>query len=1021
MFRHRTRRLPLLVEVLETRQLLTAALPLALWLGQDGHDHAGGPSAGAGNGIQDMHFLLENLPISVSVTGVRVMGYGGGEWDVNLGPYSPFNGFLTQTKGAATADLYLDPYQVETGRQFDITLDFSNGSSTELWVQGGAADPNLWMPSYNVNPSWIGQDGHDLTGQGPAVGPDGFQDIHLALANLNQASSVSSVTVTSGSLGWSSGLNPNVLTNAEFVLNSSDPTRGDLYFSPTTNLNGQTLSVTVAYADGKLDTTTLKAGPTNPSLAEPGPSPVAINWTTLSGSWLGQDGLNLVGPGDVHVSASGIPSGRTVVSATLSDEAGIDWTYLAPGFGLTAADPDAQPLGLVASSNHLDLSFAPVRSEAGSVLTLLVRLDNGSLLATHLSGGFADPGLREPQPAATSVVAHPGDDLNALANEYGVVHLTAGIYEMDQPLVLASPVDLVAAPGVTLLFSQPASQPSWTTAIKVMASHTTLNGFAVRFAGPIRWNTTIGYGPAVVGTTDSADRYSPDPRIDETFTHLDLAAPPASSSWEQAPELFRMTNAESGSIVGNTLKGGESVLFNGPWQVSGNTYLGTMPGTFAYDAFATHSTHDVQFVGNLIAPTASSGKTWRFLVMTQQGIGDSVVNNAVRNVGPKDSDTIPNPNATEIILTEAYRLHYEGVVSSVSANGLVVQIPSPQGGPARTGDVLSILSGPQAGQWRMIAQVIDASTYVLDAPITPGSFAVSLSTGFVNETYQGNVIDDRGSSVADALVLPGNQFGAKVLNNVFIGGDNAFQISSDPTESPDIWGWSHVPFLGATISENTLEDVLNGGTIDVAHNPYIKTDVGRVYFSGTFTNNSAVWDSGFPKSQTTSSLLTVGNTLSADPNELVISLSGNTVQGPASIIGSATLEVLAANVNGHSERNVNVILPPPSASASKPAAPAPTVTVTVPSQPILAPASAPAPAPIVASPPPSLAPVLAALTSSTSRPVRQPLRSKLLHEAAVLRSQLVQQRHRLAAAATQARIRTQNTLIAARRALARGR
>ena len=43
--------------------------------------------------------------------------------------------------------------------------------------------------------------------------------------------------------------------------------------------------------------------------------------------------------------------------------------------------------------------------------------------------------------------------------------------------------------------------------------------------------------------------------------------------------------------------------------------------------------------------------------MTQGGVGDVVADNTVVGVGPMDTDTMPSPNASEVILTEAYAVH----------------------------------------------------------------------------------------------------------------------------------------------------------------------------------------------------------------------------------------------------------------------------------------------------------------------------------------------------------------------------
>ncbi len=356
-------------------------------------------------------------------------------------------------------------------------------------------------------------------------------------------------------------------------------------------------------------------------------------------------------------------------------------------------------------------------------------------------------------------------------------------------------------------------------------------------------------------------------------------------------------------------------LNGGPWVITGNDYLGPVPDTYALAAFATHSTHNLTLSDNTIAPSGPTGKTWRFLVMTQQGFNDVVSNNTVIGVGPMDSDTVVDPNASEIILTEAYTVHYEGMVSSISPDGLTIQIPPPQGTEARTGDIVAILTGPQAGQWRTIAQVINPQTYVLNTPITPGSFAVSLDTGFVNETFQGNTINAIGSSTAQDMVLVGSQFGVTVANNTFEGGLSGFKLTATPSEVPVVWGWTHDPFLSATITGNTIQDTVQGGILDVEHSSYTTADAGRVYFTGSFLNNTGIWTAPFLAAQSAAGnhgqpvFVTVGDSLSVDPGELVLTESGNQVSGPSGVVAGATFQVDSATINGQAVRNTGEVLP----------------------------------------------------------------------------------------------------------------
>src|SRR5205807_2765542 len=159
------------------------------------------------------------------------------------------------------------------------------------------------------------------------------------------------------------------------------------------------------------------------------------------------------------------------------------------------------------------------------------------------------------------------------------------------------------------------------------------------------------------------------------------------------------------------------------------------------------------------------------------------------------------------------------------------------------------------------------------APLPAGDYAISIATGFVGETYRGNTIDSRGSSVAADLVLVGNHYGTQVLGNHLLGGGEAFKITAAPSEHPVQWGWSHAPALGLQIAGNVLEDSLRGGTLNVEHGPAIKSNQGRVYLSATLADNTAVWTDAFLGQHAWSGAtanplaFTVGDPLSIDPGE----------------------------------------------------------------------------------------------------------------------------------------------------------
>lgn len=921
MTRQRRRSTAISVHELEGRRLPSAQGPTGVWLGQDGHDFIGATPGAPPDGVQDIHIAVSGLPANLTVVKTETDAYGGGQWIDYIQPAAPSWAAWIQAPGSTTADLYLEPYMVETGRQFATLLTFNDGSTALFYVQGGTADPNLRMPDTSVAAQWVGQNGTDVTGPGPDVGPDGIQDVEVDLSNLSTTSgSITAINVTSPSgTSWSYGTNPQLAWNAEFAANPADATQGRLWIAPAAGLQGQTLTVSVAYANGKTDQTTLVAGASNPNLTVPPPAPVSVNWGTIAASWVGQDGLNLVGPGDVHLSLTGLNPARTVVSATLSDGEAGDWIYESNGTAAAAVDPSALPLGFARSATdptRADLTFPPIRDETGATLTLTVVLDDGTILATRLAGGPSDPGLRAPDIAPTSIVASPGDDLSTLVNEYGTVHLSAGTYALSQPLYLEHPVTITADPGAILLFSQAAGDPAWTTAIDIECGHTTLDGFAVRFAGPINWTTNVNSGPAVIGNSYQLDGGIKTTLVDIALTHLDLLSPPPSTTWEEAPHLIWMANAQSGVISGNTLKGGTTEFSNGPWTITSNNYEGTVPNTYCDVAFGGHYTFDLVVANNTVEPVGDSGKTWRFLTLTQEGHNDVIENNNVVGIGPMDNDTVPNPNSSETILTEAYRLHFEGAPAAISPDGLIVQIPAPQGGAARTGDVVSILAGPDAGQWRRIAQALSPTAYLLDAPISTADTAISISTGFVDETFEGNTINATGSSTALDLVLAGNHFGTQVLNNTFIGGGEAMVLWAAATEQPDIWSWSRAPFLGATIAGNTIQDVKGGVELDVVHSSAMKTSAGRTYMSFALDHNTVVWSAAFMAAMQQAGAwppptITVGDTLSNDPSAILVTAQGNTIQAPPGAGSALSWLVDAATVNGQPMVNQQVAFASP--------------------------------------------------------------------------------------------------------------
>lgn len=880
----------------------------ARWLGQDRQDHSGAiASSIQPNGVQDIHIALSGLPPKRQVVFAEITGHGADAWQFG-GVQNQFGAVLLRKPDATTADLFFEPHHAETGREFCVKLQFDDASTINVYLSGGKADPNLRMPEAAMTAAWAGQQSQDHAGPGPSVGPDLLQDARINLAKLIPKDKIVAIHLKDpAGPAWSFGTNLEGHHNAEFERPESAPSTGSLFFQPDRDLNHHKLTITVTYENGKTDSSTLTCGPSNPRLPMPSATLPRITSMALKSRWLGQDGANPTSPGDVHLAISGLSSSRSIVAAFLSDSLRGVWFDRKDDRLPLDIEAFALPLQFRLNPNRTaaDLFFPPVRDESNTPLTLRLVHPNGDLSFATIPGGPCDPFKTAPSPKKTKITARPGDDLNQFAQKYGEIRLSPGTYLLNKPLILPNPITLSADPGAILSFTQPADSPPWTAAIKIHSGGTTLRGFSVRFPSPIRWRDEVSWSPAVIGTTDNLDSTPNLPKAALVFENLDLESPPVSGKkkWEEPAKILRAQNATSGRFTRNTLRGGVIELFDGPWLVENNNYHGTPPDTSSQSVFVVHDPHDLVFRNNKSIDIGPSGKTWRFLALTNRGAFDRIENNVIHDVGPRDSDIIPGSNAPETILTESYHLFFEGKPAAVSIDRRIVKIPSLPGPPARTGDVLSILSGPSAGQWRKIAQRIEPTVYLLDSPLPPAADVISLSPGLINEVFSNNQIDAPGGSETIGFVLAGNLFNAQVKNNHVKGAGHAFQLFAFPSESPRIWGWSHAPFLGVLFEGNTIEDSLHGALLGVYHSPHIKSNKNRVYMTATVKNNIVRWSEPFLTRLSKTSVkrpeagIILGFTPSLDPSEFVVKVAGNRLAAPSLASPPKALKVNVALMN----------------------------------------------------------------------------------------------------------------------------
>jgi len=860
----------------------------ARWLGQTGADRVGPSSKVEPSGVQDIVIRLGGLP-ALEIERIRVQGHGGDEWLYN-GRYGPWAADLEREGRAPTAKLFLEPTRVETGRSFGVRIDFPGGRSTEIFVKGGRADPKLRTDAARMQAQWVGLDDLDRTGPGPSVGPDGFRDARIDLANLVEGRGIRAIRVQSqAGASWAYGRNPEGRRNAEFLRGvSGPPSTGSLWFSPTPDLaeRPSRLKIELTYDDGTEDEAVIATEPVpydRPADAPPTPE---VRFGAIEAEWLGQDRANSKGRGYVQVKTRGWPPGRWN-KAVLTNETGARWS----------TEPEGAERRLVvsgpSSAGELTIQFEPVRDETDSTLTLRLEDERGRVVLAAFEGGSCDPMAVATPPAERSVALEPGEDLVAAAQAGGRIRLKAGEHRLERPLELERPTWIEAEPGAVLRFRQGAAAEPWTEAIAVGSGWNRLEGLAIRFDGPIRWDRETSWGPAVIGAP-TGDRRSAGPIVVE-LEGLDLEAPPADSEWEQAPHAFRGIGARGGAIVENTIRAGAIELGGGPWRIEGNRFEGPPARTFAYSVISAHSPHDFRLAENVVEPRPQAGKLWRFLVLTNRGAFVEVYENQIRGVGPRDDDAREHPNAPEILLTESYRLKFEGRPSAVSSDGRLITIATPQGERPEPGDVVALLDGPDAGGWRRIVQRLGDHHFALDEPLPSQTGAIAITPGFVGLRIEGNRIDAAGSTIATPLVLAGNHFGTRVAENTLIGGGRAFEILAYPSEEPVHWGWSRCPVFGLAFERNEVINSDRGGLIAVSATDHTKSSRGRLSFDGTLSENRFRWTGGDTSGRTA---ITIGQGPLLDPGALEVESAGNRALGTNGRAPRQPLKVVAGTVNG---------------------------------------------------------------------------------------------------------------------------
>lgn len=899
----------------QSRRRTTTSTPSAKWIGQTDKDFVGKSLEPAPDQIQDIQVRVSGM-FPERLTSILLKGKGGGQWEW-LKDENPKIGWAIHVEPGPSpgyADLFFESDQLETGREFELKWTSQGQPEQTIYFGGGKSDPTKPVATANFNALWIGQNVDkpvDLTNRSAAVGPDGFEDVVIELSNLSDRDEIKAIDIAtaSGKNRWSFGTNPEGVWSAEIIRQPAKAKTAKLVLSvPTSldgNLSGQKLSIRLTYENGAMSETAIEAGKAASDMAMPEPKLPKLISTSAKVNWVGTVTKSKMGAGSVRLEITGLLNQSQLNAVVLTEPSG---SVFAASEGPNVIQ-NARPL-LVdkISPEKIRLDFQPTRDLNNVPVSVRLLFADQSTQILSTIGGKTDLEAIIPNLPSGNFKAKPGDDLQSLVNRHGTVTLTSGEYRLNRPLTIDKPTRIEVEPNsrVIVKFTAGAGE-DWTSAIKIRSGGVSLAGFTITCDSTIRWNQSVSYGPAVIATTDPMDNgFNHDtPLWGVNLQKLTIFGPTPVSATEsrnppEAMKLIRIMNVSLGKIEGCILRGGTVHLSGGPWTFRQNRHDGPPAGSFAYDALAVMRPVDLLVEANRIEPLLNSGKLWRFLTLTQNGTGVNVRGNLVRNTGPKTGDTIENMNANEILLTESYKIRFEGEPAMISPEGTIVILPeNAMSEAAQPGDCLAILSGPNAGKFHVVTQSLGNGAVVVDPPmdskdrsINPPS--VSLTHAFKSVIIDRNTIDATGSSSAFNLVLAGNHFGTKVTGNTLIGGGESLRLTAFPTESPNIWGWSHVPMFGLVITGNSIEGAAKPGRLAVDQGEKIKSSRGRVYYSAEFSGNSLDRSDEGPALQ-------IGDAGTLDEASLIINLSDNQAKS-----SDPQISVVAGRVNGQNLKNTKI-------------------------------------------------------------------------------------------------------------------
>ena len=233
---------------------------------------------------------------------------GSDQWEYNAQSFS-WKAELKRAKGSRTADLFLEPGHDDASQTYHILIRYEGGATRELAVRGRKVNRGLRMPGAAIaGPVGGAGPARPRGRRGPRSVPTGSRTRGSALAGVSTKVRRQG-DAHRGRRGERSGSREPTRSSCP-TRNTGrtprSPARADLFFQPGRDLKGQKLNVRVLYANETMDSAAWPSGRVIPSSGCPSSRCRGSAEVSASARWHGQDGQDVTGPGDVHVTVSGL-------------------------------------------------------------------------------------------------------------------------------------------------------------------------------------------------------------------------------------------------------------------------------------------------------------------------------------------------------------------------------------------------------------------------------------------------------------------------------------------------------------------------------------------------------------------------------------------------------------------------------------------------------------------------------------------------------------------------------------------